>query len=80
VRNYLVLLMVCGALLVAGACFAEGEGTAVVVSPMGIDWVTTIGNLVTALGSLIVAALGLWAGIKLVYVARRFISGCISGR
>lgn len=59
-------------------CFAQD--VPITVPTLGIDWDATITALIATVGGLIIGCLGLWAGIKVVYVAKRFIGGAVMGR
>jgi len=62
----------------AGPVFATD--TPVTVPSLGIDWSGTVTTLTTTVGTVIVAALGLWAAIIIVRVAKRFIGQSLGGR
>ena len=64
----------------AFATCAYAVDTPITVPTLGIDWSGTVTGLSTAIGTVIVASLGLWAGIKLVRAAKRFVGGAVSGR
>lgn len=68
------------ALVVSASSFAMAEGTALTVPTLGISWGDSISNITTALGGIVVGALTLWAGIKIVQAAKRFIGGAVGGR
>jgi hypothetical protein len=47
---------------------------------LGIDWAGTVTALTTLIAAVIVASLGLWAAIKVVRAAKRWVGGAVSGR
>ena len=73
-------LMLALALVVSCGSLAMAEGTAITVPTLGIDWAASVTAITTALGGIVVGALTLWAGIKLVQAAKRFIGGAVGGR
>lgn len=62
----------------AASCFAQD--VPVDVSTLGIDWTGTMDAFMSFVSGLIVGCLGLWAGIKVVYLAKHFIGGAVMGR
>ena len=77
--RYLVAGVVAiGAALSSVAAFATD--TPLVVPTLGVDWAGSVTAFTTAITTIVLACLGLWAGLKLVCVAKRFIGGAVMGR
>lgn len=68
------------ALVVSGCSCAFAVDAGVTPSMLGIDWALSFTNITTSLGAVVVGALTLWAGIKIVQAAKRFIGGAVGGR
>lgn len=73
-------LMLAVALVVSCGSAAFAVDTPITVPTLGIDWTASVMAITTALGGIVVGALTLWAGIKLVQAAKRFIGGAVGGR
>lgn len=72
----------CSMALVVGSLVSPvfAEDQSLVVPTLGIDWGATVTSLTTSVATIVVAALGLWAGFKLVMAAKRFIGSAVTGR
>ena len=77
-KSLLCCAMLAALFAVASPVFAED--VALTIPTLGIDWAATVTSLITLVGGVLVGALGLWAGIRVVYMAKRFIGGAVMGR
>jgi len=74
------IFSVCVALCLCVGTSVFAEDAALTIPSLGIDWADTVTALGTTVGTILMAALGLWAAIKLVVAAKAFIGSSIRGR